>query len=56
MNYVSVKTASNFLDLNGKVLKVIELVGNRVTCKAWSESHGKFVTVDFCKSEIVESA
>jgi hypothetical protein len=48
-----IKTKSNFRNLNGKVVDVVEMVGNRVTCKIWAEDLQKFVNADFTKSECV---
>jgi hypothetical protein len=48
-----INTKSNFRNLNGKVVDVIEMVGNRVSCKIWAEDIQKFVTADFTKSECI---
>ena len=48
-----INTKSNFRNLNGKVVDVIEMVGNRVSCKIWAEDLQKFVTADFVKSECI---
>jgi len=49
---IQVKTKSNFHNLNGQWLNVIEIVGNRVTCSA--TIHGRVQTVDFTTKEIAE--
>ncbi len=48
-----VKTKSNFRNLNGKSLEVIEIVGTRVSCKTFAEDLGKDITVDFHKDKEV---
>lgn len=48
-----VKTKSNFRNLNGKSLQVIEIVGTRVSCKTFAEDLGKEITVDFHKDNEV---
>ncbi len=45
---VKVNTKSNFRNLNGQWLKVIEIVGTRVTCSV------EHLTIDFGLSEVVE--
>lgn len=49
-----IKTKSNYMNLNGQALPVVELAGRRVSCKVWSEEFGKYLTVDFALSEVVE--
>ena len=48
-----IQTKSNFRNLNGKVVDVIEMVGNRVSCKVFANDLQKFVTADFGKSECI---
>jgi len=48
-----INTKSNFRNLNGKVVDVIEMVGNRVSCKIWHDEFQKYVTADFSKSECI---
>lgn len=48
-----VKTASNYRGLNGKTLDVVEIVGNRVTCRVEFAEFGQ-MNVDFSLSEVVE--
>jgi hypothetical protein len=56
-----VKTVSNFKNANGRKLKVVELKGDRVSCKVpfygfnrKGEPQGNEVTADFKIREIVE--
>lgn len=49
-----IKTKSNYRKLNGKWLKVIEIVGKRVTCKVYMEEFNKYTNVDFTLNEIEE--
>ncbi len=46
-------TKSNYRNLNGTILNVLEIVKNRVTCKVWHEECDAFITTDFTKSEVV---
>jgi len=48
-----IQTKNNSFNLNGKVVDVIEMVGNRVTCKVFMDDLQKFVTADFTKEECV---
>jgi hypothetical protein len=48
-----INTKNNSFNLNGKVVDVIEMVGNRVSCKVFVDDLQKFVTADFSKSECV---
>ena len=48
-----IKTKSNFRNLNGKVVDVVEFKGNRVTCRIWAEDLQKFVNADFTKNECI---
>jgi hypothetical protein len=48
-----INTKSNFRNLNGKVVDVVEMVGNRVTCLIFADEHQKYVKADFSKSECV---
>jgi hypothetical protein len=36
---VIINTKSNFRNLNGHAVDVIEIVGNRVSCKIWADEH-----------------
>jgi hypothetical protein len=45
-----IKTKSNFRNLNGQWLKVVEMVGTTVSCRA--EIDGKMQTVAFALNEI----
>jgi hypothetical protein len=47
-----IKTKSNYKNLNGQWLEVIEAVGKRISCK--HNDNGNNVTVDFTLSEIAE--
>ena len=49
---IQVKTKSNFHNLNGQWLTVMEIVGNRVSVSA--TIHGRIQTVDFTTKEITE--
>lgn len=56
-----VKTTSNFKNANGRRLKVVEIKGDRISCKVpfygFSKRgvpQGNEVTADFRSSEIVE--
>ena len=56
-----VKTVSNFKKANGKKLEVVEIRGNRVSCKVpfygfdiKGRPQGSLVTADFKLREIVE--
>ena len=48
-----INTKSNFRNMNGKVVDVVEMVGNRVTCLIFADDLQKFVKADFVKSECV---
>ena len=48
-----INTKSNFRNLNGKVVDVVEMVGDRVTCLIFAEDLQKYVKADFGKSECV---
>lgn len=48
-----INTKNNSFNLNGKVVDVIEMVGNRVSCRVFMDDLQKFVTADFSKSECV---
>jgi len=50
---VKVKTKSNFRNLNGQWLELVEVVGTRVTAKTSFVEFGT-QTVDFTLSEVVE--
>jgi hypothetical protein len=50
---VIINTKSNFRNLNGHAVDVIEIVGNRVSCKIWADELQKFITADFGKSECI---
>lgn len=49
-----INTKSNFRNLNGQWLKVLEIVGTRISCKHFAEEFGKEITIDFTLSEIKE--
>jgi len=53
--FVKVKTKSNFKGLNNQWLKIIEIVGNRVTCEVLEVTayNGK-LSVDFTLNEVLE--
>lgn len=51
--YVEVKSKSNFGNLNGKRLQVVEVVGTRITVLAECEHQATFQNVDFSIKEIV---
>ena len=48
-----INTKNNSFNLNGKVVDVIEMVGNRVSCKVFVDDLQRFVTADFGKSECI---
>lgn len=48
-----VKTKSNFRNLNGKELDIVDMNGTRVSCSVFDENVGKDVTVDFNLKEVV---
>ena len=50
--FAIVKTASNYRNLNGKRLKVVENHTNFITCEFLSQ--GKIIKADFGRSEIVK--
>jgi len=52
MKYAIVKTKSNFRNLNGKRLKVVEEFSSFIACEFYSE--GQILKADFGKSEIVK--
>jgi exonuclease III len=52
MTFAIVKTKSNYENLNGKRLKVVENNQNFITCEFMRE--GKIVRADFGKSEVVQ--
>jgi exonuclease III len=52
MTFAIVKTKSNYENLNGKRLKVVEKNQNFITCEFMRE--GKIVRADFGKSEVVQ--
>jgi hypothetical protein len=52
MTYAIIKTKSNYENLNGKRLKVVENNSNFITCEFIRE--GKIVRADFGRSEIVK--
>lgn len=49
---VIVKTKSNYGELNGKELDVVEIAGTRVSVKVFSTEFCKDVIVDFGLSEV----
>lgn len=49
-----IKTKSNFRNLNGTWLTVLEIKGNRVTCEVLENEFGKYITVDFTSKEVKE--
>ena len=50
----TVKTKSNFRNLNGQSLEVVEIAGTRVSCKVFCNEMQKVITVDFSLKEIVK--
>lgn len=48
---VTIKTKSNFRNLNGKLLDVKEAVGNRISCFVETLEHG-VQTIDFNIKEV----
>lgn len=52
MTYAIVNTKSNFRNLNGKRLKVVEQFENFICCEFYSE--GQILKADFGKSEVVK--
>jgi hypothetical protein len=52
MKFAIVKTKSNFRNLNGKRLKVVEEFQNFIACEFYSE--GQILKADFGRSEIVK--
>ena len=48
---VKIKTKSNYRNLNGSILEVVEMCGKRVTCKGKGNSG---LTMDFTLNEIEE--
>ena len=52
MKYAIVNTKSNFRDLNGKRLQVVDEFQNFISCRFFSE--GQILTADFCRSEVVK--
>ncbi len=51
---VKIKTKSNYRDLNGQWLDVVEAVGKRITCSVPSEFQLGAVNADFDLSEVEE--
>lgn len=49
-----INTKSNFRNLNGQWLKVLEIVGTRVSCKHFAAEIGREITIDFALTEIKE--
>lgn len=49
-----IKTKSNFRNLNGTWLTVIEIKGTRVTCEVFDNELNKFISVDFTSKEVKE--
>ena len=47
-----INTKSNYKNLNGTIQNVSEIKGNRVSCKVWDETVGKFITSDFTLKEV----
>ena len=47
-----IKTKSNYNNLNGQWLKVVEILGNRVTCEYTHEIYGT-QQIDFTLKEVV---
>lgn len=52
MTYAIVNTKSNYRELNGKRLKVVEEYDNFITCSFFSE--GCIIKADFGRSEVVK--
>lgn len=47
-----INTKSNYRNLNGQTLEVIEQVQNRVTCKCFIEEFNKEINIDFDIKEV----
>ena len=47
-----VNTKSNYRNLNGSILEVVEVKGKRVTLKVWMSEVGRYNNVDFTLSEV----
>ena len=47
-----IKTKSNYRNLNGQTLKVIEIAGSRVTCEVIDEQTGQCIHADFGLKEV----
>ena len=52
MTYAIVKTKSNFRNLNGRRLKVVEVLSNFICCEFFDE--GRILRADFGFSEVVK--
>jgi hypothetical protein len=52
MTYAIVNTKSNYRNLNGKRLKVVEQYQNFISCEFYDE--GRIIKADFGKSEVVK--
>jgi hypothetical protein len=52
MTQVTIKTKSNYRNLNGTIQPVYEIVGTRVTCLIFVNEFQKSVQVDFHISEV----
>jgi len=50
---VIIKTKSNYRNLNGIPLEVVELRGTRVSCRVFDTEANKNITVDFTLKEVV---
>lgn len=50
--FAVVNTKSNFRNLNGKPLQVVDILGSRVSCRIFAEDLGTYVTADFHKDEV----
>jgi hypothetical protein len=53
MTKAIVNTKSNYNNLNGKSLKVVEQYDNFITCEFWISGQG-IVKADFGRSEVVK--
>jgi hypothetical protein len=52
MKKVTIKTKSNYRNLNGTTQDVYEVVGTRVTCLIFVDEFQKSIQVDFHISEV----
>ena len=52
MKKVTIKTKSNYRNLNGTIQQVYEVVGTRVTCLIFVDEFQKSIQVDFHINEV----